>query len=239
MLNKATNPCAVNGFTINNELVVGFPICSGFALQPFSNLLSAFARLCESFIVLAPVSSARYSREREIANCISSAAIGVTMIRNMNAIGCIPLSLSPLTPVHNAILATVEITAASVAAIVVTSMSLFFTWESSCASTPLSSLSLSNFSIPSVHATTAFFGDGPVANAFGVSVGTMYNAGFGIPILCAMPSTILWRCGYSFFVAGFARYIANTSLCDQKYIPKFIIIARINAITIPLLPPII
>lgn len=84
-------------------------------------------------------------------------------------------------------------------------MSLFATWLSSCASTPLSSSWSSNCIIPSVHATTAFFGLGPVANAFGVCVGMMYSAGFGSCICRAISSTILCTCGWSFLCIGCAR----------------------------------
>lgn len=123
-----------------------------------------------------------------------------------------------------------------VAAIVVTSISLFLMWLISWARTPLSSLSSSIDSIPCVHATTAFFGFGPVANAFGVLVGIMYSFGFGSLISFESSSIILCIWGCSFLVAGIALYIFSTSLCEKKYIPKFRAMARIAASVSPCIP---
>ncbi len=64
-------------------------------------------------------------------------------------------------------------TPASVAAMVWMSVSLFFTWASSCAMTPSSSCLLSSSSMPCVHATAACAGFLPVANALGLVVGMM------------------------------------------------------------------
>ena len=62
---------------------------------------------------------------------------------------------------------------ASVAAMVMVSVSRFLTWESSWASTPLSSSSLMMRRIPSVTATAACEGLRPVAKALGESSGIM------------------------------------------------------------------
>ncbi len=56
------------------------------------------------------------------------------------------------------------------AASVITSTSRCATWESSWASTPSTSSALSRSRMPVVTQTAEWFGDRPVANAFGMSV---------------------------------------------------------------------
>ncbi len=85
--------------------------------------------------------------------------------------------------IREAIIATNE-------AIVMVRMSRFFTCESSWASTASSSFGERSLWIESVTATTACFGDRPVANAFGTVEGMTATRGMGIPASVESLSTV-------------------------------------------------
>lgn len=76
--NSPCSPCVLNGFIMNSELVALLP-CSGVCLHPLSSFSRADASAFASFVVLAPLSSARYSLERDIASCNIAAIIGVVI----------------------------------------------------------------------------------------------------------------------------------------------------------------
>ena len=76
------------------------------------------------------------------------------------------------------------------AATVAMRMSRFFTWASSCASTPSSWRRSRMRRMPSVTATAACSGLRPVAKALGVSEGMRKMRGIGIPCLRVSRSTI-------------------------------------------------
>ena len=84
-MNKVNKPLAENGFTINRDDVVGFP-CIGCSLFACSSFIKAFAKAVGFLMILAPVSSARYSLARDIANWIIIAIMGVRMPRASKAI---------------------------------------------------------------------------------------------------------------------------------------------------------
>ncbi len=173
MLKSPSSPCVVNGFTMKSELVDGLPLRRGCVRAPASSLRRADASAFPSPFARAPVSSARYSREREMASWRMSAMSGARSARKiMPAIFPESSSLEPNIAANCAVWARKLITAARVAAMVVMSMSLFLMCPSSCAKTPRNSSGVKMASIPSVTATIAFLGVGPVANAFGVWVGT-------------------------------------------------------------------
>lgn len=75
MLNIACRPLAVNGFMIKSELVVELPRI-GFLWHPASSFFSALASPSDSPIAFAPVESAKYSRDLDIASCSINAMIG-------------------------------------------------------------------------------------------------------------------------------------------------------------------
>lgn len=109
------------------------PKSSGAEATPDSNFLKALASARGLPVILAPVSSARNSRLREIAICISRAAIGTAIIMIMPTRRISPLlpflSLPPERPMKNTILEAKVRMAAMVEATAMTRMSRFFTCD--------------------------------------------------------------------------------------------------------------
>jgi hypothetical protein len=89
--------------------------------------------------ISAPRRSAEYSRVRLIAICTRAAASGATIIATSTPTKPSGLLLSRLPPKKKAKLPSIEIAPASVAVIVMVSVSRFFTCASSCAMTPAAS----------------------------------------------------------------------------------------------------
>lgn len=65
-----------------------------------------------------------------------------------------------------------------------TRMSLFLTWDSSCAMTPSSSSSLNRSRRGLVATTAAFWGFLPVAKALGMGTSEIPTSGMGSPAFC-------------------------------------------------------
>ena len=86
--------------------------------------------------------------------------------------------------------ASIAISPPTVAAMVLMSVSRFFTWASSCAITPSSSSRVSNCNAPSVTATAALRGLRPVAKALGACCGHTYTRGMGSPARWRRSSTM-------------------------------------------------
>ena len=82
-----------------------------------------------------------------------------------------------------------EIAPASVAVMVISSVSWFLTWPSSCASTPASSSWFTVLSRPVVTAIGACCGLRPVAKAFGCGFSMMKTRGIGSPAAAASRPT--------------------------------------------------
>ena len=117
--------------------------------------------------ISAPRRSAEYSRVRLIAICTSMAANGATIMAIRTPMKPSGLLLSRLPPKKKAKLPSMEMAPASVAVIVIVSVSRFWMWASSCAITPATSSGVSRCRRPVDAATAAFCGLRPVANAFG------------------------------------------------------------------------
>ena len=105
---------------------------------------------------------------------------------------------------------------AIVAAMLLMRMSLFLTWVSSCARTPVSSSSFRRRTAPRVTATDACAGFRPVAKAFGESFGMIYSFGMGIAVRAQRNSTMRYVSGACSLVTGWARYILNAILSEKK-----------------------
>src|SRR5438445_377625 len=105
-------------------------------------------------------------------------SIPMSAVRTVNPFECRSRD-PPHIMFHPNIRAMNEIAPARVAATDITRMSRFRTCETSWARTPRSSSSVRVWRMPCVTATTACCGLRPVANAFGVSVGTMATFGIG------------------------------------------------------------
>ncbi|MNY25897.1 hypothetical protein D3C86_1597090 [compost metagenome] len=121
--------------------------------------------------ISAPRRSAEYSRVRLIAICTSIAASGATIIATSTPIKPNGLLLfSRLPPKKKAKLPSMEMAPASVAVIVMVSVSRFCTCASSCAMTPATSSGVKRSSNPVEAATAAFCGFRPVAKALGCAL---------------------------------------------------------------------
>ena len=68
VLNKLKIALPLNGFTINKDAVASLPCLNGWVFALCSSFPNALANANGSFINLAPVLSAIYSRALEIAN---------------------------------------------------------------------------------------------------------------------------------------------------------------------------
>ena len=171
----------LKGLMMNRCAVAGFTSVHGDALGPAFQLRraprSARSGLC---VYLAEVSSAAYSRVREIAIWISMAAMGarISMIKPAQALPRLSSS-SRLPPNQNAMRARKVMAAAMVAATELVRMSRFLTCPSSCATTPSSSESFISRRMPAVNATEACSGFRPVAKALGDSLGNQPQLGHG------------------------------------------------------------
>ncbi len=75
----------VNGFTMKRLAVAGCAVMDGTAVAACSRRASARASASGSPEMAAPLSSARYSREREMPSWIRVAAMGATSIIKMPA----------------------------------------------------------------------------------------------------------------------------------------------------------
>ena len=121
--------------------VAGLRSASGLWMRSalFAILASADASQSGWPQISAPRRSAEYSRVRLIAICTIAAASGATIIATSTPMMPSGLLLSRLPPKKNAKLPSMEIAPASVAVIVMVSVSRFCTCASSCAITPATS----------------------------------------------------------------------------------------------------
>ena len=113
--------------------------------------------------------------------------MGARIIRAIVPI--MPPGRSRSPPKNMAKLARAEMAPATVAVTVITRVSRFFTWASSCAITPRISSRVSMSSRPVVAQTAAFSGLRPVAKALGWSLGMMAMVGTGMPARVAISRT--------------------------------------------------
>ena len=140
VLKSAVIPRPENGFMMNMWAVAGFAFI-GTRRTPDSIFRKASASPYGLPTIWAAPRSAANSRDREMAAWISMADTGARMIVAISAIGFeLPrLSRPPKPPkiaANWAILATIVIVAATVAATELMRMSRCFTCDSSCAMTP-------------------------------------------------------------------------------------------------------
>lgn len=153
--------------------VAGLRSASGLTMRSAPRAILSRADASQSGFpqISAPRRSAEYSRVRLTAICTIMAANGATTmatITPMKPSGL--LLLSRLPPKNRAKLPSIEIAPASVATMVMVSVSRFCTWASSCAITAATSSCDRRLSSPVVAATAAFCGLRPVAKAFGWSL---------------------------------------------------------------------
>ena len=168
----------------------------------------------------APVSSAKYSREREMAIWMMLAAMGARMASRNAAMGLVPPSSSLLLPPKMAAncmkLAMLTMTEASTPATVWIRMSRLAIWPISWAMTPRSSSGLRMRMMPSVTATTPCSGSRPVAKALGASSGMTQTRGLGMPALAASSATMRCSRGASSSDSSRAWYMDSTILSEYQ-----------------------
>ena len=99
---------------------------------------------------------------------------------------------------------------------VITSTSRLATWVSSCAITPSSSAGESSSMIPVVAHTVAYFGERPIANAFGIRVSATATFGFGRSAWTHRRSIIACSSGASAGVTSRAPIARSASLSEPN-----------------------
>ncbi len=166
--------------------------------------------------ISAPSLSASYSREREIAICTMEAASGARIIMAMVPMMPKPLRLSLLLPEKAAKLASMETAPASVAVMVMVSVSRLRIWASSWATTPATSSRVSMLRRPVFTATAAFSGLRPVAKALGWSSWMMNSRGMGMPARWVISQVICQRSGALCWSTSCAPYMLSTARSEPQ-----------------------
>ncbi len=219
-------------------------ISTGCARTPASSFSRALASGSGSPRMRAPSASAPYSREREIAIWISSAAIGArksaTSPPAMSAMPPPSSSSLPKPPkimLHITMSANMLMAPATLAAMLLISVSRCLMCASSWAMTPASSWRLSVCMMPVVTATAPLLGERPVAKALGMGLSITYSAGLGIPARPASVWTMRCNSGISSGATLRARLNLSASLSENHQAPMFMAIARNRANTMPVVPP--
>ena len=160
--NRLSIDRACSGLTMNMLAVAGLSSATALSIRwaPCSSFFSAPASHNGLRQISPPRRSAAYSRVRDIADCTRMAASGARIMISM--VPPMPSGLLRFPPKNRVKFARIEIAPATMAVMVIISVSRFYTWASSCPIAPATSSSDRVRSNPAVAATAAFLGLRPV-----------------------------------------------------------------------------